>query len=105
MTMRAEMDVGRLADTGFGPRAPIWWGQLWMMAIEGMVFALMIAAYFYLNTRSVEWPPHSYPPDLFWGTFNTILFVVSVLPNDNGSSTSITGSSVIDSHEVAESRR
>ena len=53
-----------------------------MMAIEGTVFVLMIASYFYLHSRSVEWPPHRNPPDLFWGTLNLGIFLVSVIPNE-----------------------
>jgi heme/copper-type cytochrome/quinol oxidase subunit 3 len=52
-----------------------------MMTIEGMVFALMIVSYFYLHSRSVEWPPHTNPPDLFWGTLNTAIFLLSAVPN------------------------
>ena len=52
------------------------------MAIEGMVFVLMIASYFYLHSRSVEWPPHENPPALFWGTLNLASFSVSVIPNE-----------------------
>ena len=53
-----------------------------MMAIEGTVFLLMIASYFYLHSRSVEWPPHRNPPDLFWGTLNLGLFLVSTIPSE-----------------------
>jgi cytochrome c oxidase subunit 3 len=53
-----------------------------MMAIEGMVFVLMIACYFYLHSRSVEWPPQSNPPALFWGTLNLGIFLLSAIPNE-----------------------
>jgi cytochrome c oxidase subunit III len=76
------LDVSKLPTVVFGVRSLTWWGVIGMMAIEGMVFVLMIASYFYLHSRSVEWPPHSNPPDLFWGTLNTILFLVSALPNE-----------------------
>src|SRR3569623_1586427 len=79
---RPSLDVSELPSVGFGTKSITWWGVMGMMAIEGMVFALMIISYFYLSTRSIEWPPHRDPPDLFWGTLNTIVFILSVLPNE-----------------------
>jgi cytochrome c oxidase subunit 3 len=34
----------------------MWWGTLGLMAIEGTVFALTIAAYFYLRSHQHGWP-------------------------------------------------
>jgi heme/copper-type cytochrome/quinol oxidase subunit 3 len=79
---RPSLDVSKLPNVGFGTKSITWWGVMGMMAIEATVFALMIAAYFYLSTRSIEWPPHRDPPDLLWGTLNTLVFLVSVLPNE-----------------------
>lgn len=78
----AVLDVSHLPNVLFGIRSMTWWGIMGMMAIEGMVFVLTIASYFYLHSRSVEWPPHRDPPDLFWGTLNLCIFVLSVLPNE-----------------------
>jgi heme/copper-type cytochrome/quinol oxidase subunit 3 len=79
---RPVLDVSGLPTVQFGIRSITWWGIMGMMAIEGTVFLLMIAAYFYLHSRSVEWPPHSNPPDLFWGTLNLGIFIVSAIPNE-----------------------
>jgi cytochrome c oxidase subunit 3 len=79
---RTVLDVSKLPSVVFGTRSMVWCGTVGMMAIEGTVFALMIASYFYLHSRVVEWPPHTLPPDLFWGTLNTVLFVASVIPNE-----------------------
>ncbi len=79
---RAVLDVSHLPTVTFGTRSITWNGIIGMMAIEGTVFALTIAAYFYLHSRSVEWPPHENPPALFWGTLNTVIFVLSVIPNE-----------------------
>jgi cytochrome c oxidase subunit III len=79
---RPALNVSELPTVGFGTRSITWWGIMGMMAIEAAVFALMIVSYFYLSTRSIEWPPHRDPPDLFWGTLNTIVFVLSALPNE-----------------------
>jgi cytochrome c oxidase subunit III len=78
----AVLDVSDLPTVVFGIRSLTWWGILGMMAIEGTVFVLMIASYFYLRTRRVEWPPHGTPPDLFWGTLNLVVFLVSTIPNE-----------------------
>lgn len=79
---RPVLDVSGLPTVAFGTRSPTWWGIIGMMMIEGMVFVLMIASYFYLHSRSVEWPLESNPPDLFWGTLNTIVFLLSLIPNE-----------------------
>jgi len=78
----AVLDVSGLPTVQFGIRSITWWGVMGMMAIEGTVFVLMIASYFYLHSRSVEWPPHRNPPDLFWGTLNLGIFLLSVIPNE-----------------------
>jgi heme/copper-type cytochrome/quinol oxidase subunit 3 len=78
----AVLDVSKLPNVVFGTRSITWNGVIGMMAIEGTVFLLMIAAYFYLHSRSVEWPPHENPPALFWGTLNLIIFLVSMIPNE-----------------------
>jgi heme/copper-type cytochrome/quinol oxidase subunit 3 len=79
---RAVLDVSGLPSVQFGIRSVTWWGVMGMMAIEATVFLLMIASYFYLHSRSIEWPPHRNPPDLFWGTLNLVIFLVSVIPNE-----------------------
>ena len=78
----AVLDVSKLPTVVFGVRSLTWWGIIGMMAIEGMVFLLMIASYFYLHSRGLEWPPHSNPPALFWGTLNLAIFVLSAIPNE-----------------------
>ena len=79
--MRRELDVSALPTVVFGHRSLIWWGTLGMMAIEGTMFAIVIASYLYLRTRVTDWPPGLMPPALTFGALNTALFVVSVVPN------------------------
>ncbi|UWZ84138.1 cytochrome c oxidase subunit 3 [Occallatibacter riparius] len=79
---RPVLDVSSLPTVHFGSHSLTWWGIMGMMAIEGTVFLLMIASYFYLHSRTVEWPPHRNPPDLLWGTVNLALFLISALPNE-----------------------
>jgi cytochrome c oxidase subunit 3 len=74
------LDVAELPTVVFSHRSLMWWGTLGMMAIEGTVFALSIMAYFYLRSHQETWPITSLPPDLRWGTINTLVMVASFLP-------------------------
>lgn len=75
------LDVSELPSYGFSHRSVMWWGTLGVIAIEGTVFALAIATYFYLWSQSQEWPQGVPAPDLLWGTLNTLIMLGSVLPN------------------------
>ncbi len=79
---RRVLDVSALPDVTFASRSITWWGTLGMMVIEGGVFALALASYFYLHSRSNTWPPGVLPPDLVWGTVNTTIFILSVIPTE-----------------------
>jgi cytochrome c oxidase subunit I+III len=52
-----------------------------IIAIEGTMFALVITNYLYLKGREPHWPPGVFPPDLVWGTLNTVLLLASLVPN------------------------
>jgi heme/copper-type cytochrome/quinol oxidase subunit 3 len=52
-----------------------------IIAIEGTVFALVIASYLFLRWRVPDWPPGLDPPGLHWGTLNTALLLASAIPN------------------------
>jgi heme/copper-type cytochrome/quinol oxidase subunit 3 len=75
------IDASGLPSYGFSHRSMMWWGTFGMIAIEGTVFALAIVAYFYVRTRVNEWPPSALPPELTWGTANTLLMLASCIPN------------------------
>jgi heme/copper-type cytochrome/quinol oxidase subunit 3 len=82
MTTRV-VDVSTLAPGAFGHRSIMWWGTMGMVLIESTMFGLVIASYFYLKTRSPNWPPAGIaPPSLWWGTATTILLLLSALPNE-----------------------
>ena len=74
------LDVSALPTVVFSHRSLMWWGTLAIMAIEGMVFALTAMAYFYLRSHSATWPLSARPPDLLWGTLNTVVMLASLLP-------------------------
>jgi cytochrome c oxidase subunit 3 len=78
---RPCLDVSELPTHIFGHRNINWLGNMFYMTIEGTMFALLIASYFYLRIRSTEWPPggHS-PPDLRFGLANAVLLMLSVVP-------------------------
>jgi cytochrome c oxidase subunit 3 len=83
MTEGRTLDVGSLPPGAFGSRSLMWWGTMGIVLIEGTVFALAIGAYFYFRTRMAMWPPDGVaPPDLFWGTINTLVLLASMVPNE-----------------------
>jgi cytochrome c oxidase subunit III len=77
------LDVSALPPGAFGSRALTFWGTLGIVVIEGTAFGLAIGAYFYLVTRFPAWPPHGVaPPELRWGTLNTLILLGSLVPNE-----------------------
>lgn len=80
-TSPGSIDVSQLPSYGFSHRSIMWWGTLGMMAIEGTVFALTVATYFYLRSHAITWPMSVRPPDLLWGTLNTAILLASMIPN------------------------
>lgn len=76
------IDVSHLPRVAFGHKNLIWWGTMGLIAIEGTMFVLLLVSYVYLRGRVTDWPPGLLPPDLLWGTINTVLFVSSALPNE-----------------------
>jgi cytochrome c oxidase subunit III len=74
------LDVSGLPSVAFGHRNTTWLANVFYMAIEGMMFALMFATYFYLRTRSTDWPPGHLPPAFTYGAVNAAVFVLSIIP-------------------------
>jgi len=75
------LDVRQLPSFDFGVRSLMWWGTAGLMAIESTVFALAIVIYFYLRSHVERWPLTTPPPELLWGTLNTVVLLVSAWPN------------------------
>jgi cytochrome c oxidase subunit 3 len=83
MSPPRTLDVGGLPPGAFGSRSLMWWGTMGMVVIESTVFALAIASYFFYRTRMPAWPPGGVaPPDLLWGTVNTVVLLASGIPNE-----------------------
>ena len=74
------LDVSDLPSVAFGRSNTTWLANVFYMTIEGTMFALMFASYFYLRTRVQEWPPGHFAPALRYGVANAIVFVLSVIP-------------------------
>lgn len=82
MNERVAIDVSGLPDHAFGSRSVMWWGALGMIAVEGTVFLVAIASYFYLQGNENAWPPEdTLPPGIFWATVNVFILLVSLWPN------------------------
>jgi len=82
LMQRHALDVSPLPSVTFASRSLTWWVTLGMMVIEAGVFALALASYFYLHSRSDTWPPGALPPDLIWGSVDTVIFVLSLIPTE-----------------------
>jgi heme/copper-type cytochrome/quinol oxidase subunit 3 len=89
MNDRRVLNVSHLPEHVLDHHAPIWWGNILMLAIETTVFALLIATYFYLRINFNQWPPprvdqfpiiHNPLPKLLIPTTNMILLVLSLIP-------------------------
>jgi len=75
------LDVSGLPTYAYGHRSLMWWGTFGMILIESTVFALAVGTYFYLRDLNVTWPPHGVPPVLTYGTINTVVMLLSAIPN------------------------
>lgn len=75
------LDVRDLPTYAFSHRSIMWWATLGLMVIESTVFALAVMTYFYLRSLSADWPINAIPPDLLWGTVNTVILLLSAIPN------------------------
>ena len=51
------VDASVLPSGSLDYRAPIWWGNLLLLAIETTMFALMVACYLYYRQNIEPWPP------------------------------------------------
>lgn len=80
-TTQLVLDVRTLPSFAFGHRSLMWWSTMGLMLIEGTVFAIAVMMVFYLRARAPAWPMAADPPQLLWGTLNTLVLLVSLWPN------------------------
>jgi len=77
-----NVDVRGLPDHAYGLRTVLGWGTLGFIAIEGTVFATLVASCLYGYARAELWPPPPFGPSLLvFGVVNTVLLLLSLLPN------------------------
>jgi heme/copper-type cytochrome/quinol oxidase subunit 3 len=57
MTATRTLDVSHLPPCEISNRNPLFWGQVMLCLIEGSMFAMLIAMYFYLRLGVDVWPP------------------------------------------------
>jgi heme/copper-type cytochrome/quinol oxidase subunit 3 len=77
-----SLDVRDLPSFGFSHRSAMWWATAGLMLIEGTVFAIAIAMYFYLRDINAAWPLDAPAPEMRWGTANLAILIASLVPNE-----------------------
>jgi cytochrome c oxidase subunit III len=86
---RPVVDVADLPSSAMDHRSPIWWGNVLLLIIETVMFALLVAAYFYTRQNFHSWPPpqvnapiafYDPVPDLRVATINLVVLVLSCAP-------------------------
>jgi cytochrome c oxidase subunit III len=82
MTPSRTIDVSQLPTYAFGYRALTWWATWSMILMEGTMLVILLVSYFFLRTAVPDWPPgRTDPPYLLWGTINTVILLLSFIPN------------------------
>jgi len=80
MTQRV-LDVSHLPRGTADSRSTLWWGNLGLMAIEGSVFAMLLATFLYFRMRNLDWPPPLVPyPNLTLPTIDLALLLLMFVP-------------------------
>lgn len=77
MTERPRnLDAAQLPDHAFGTRTVLGWGTWGFIAVEGAIFAVLIASYLYGMGRADRWPPAGTPPPLLTHGIATTLLIL-----------------------------
>lgn len=78
---RRILDVSGLPTTAFGPRDPLWWSVILLIAIEGSMLALFGVSYVYVADRTTPFPPVHMGRDIAWiATLDMGLWLLSSWP-------------------------
>jgi heme/copper-type cytochrome/quinol oxidase subunit 3 len=71
MTLPLEATLGKR-------RSISWWGMVLLIINEAVIFASLLAAYFYLRFNSPLWPPQGIKlPELTFSGINTAILIIS----------------------------
>ena len=81
MSRKVVGDLSKLPASGFRSHSMWYWAGAGFMLIESAGFALAAAAYLYLMQIAEQWPLVSPPPQLVWGTVQTLVLLASLYPN------------------------
>jgi heme/copper-type cytochrome/quinol oxidase subunit 3 len=57
MTAQRTLDVSHLPTNDVSSHDPLWWGQFTLALIEGSMFFVLVAMYFYIRLSYDVWPP------------------------------------------------
>jgi heme/copper-type cytochrome/quinol oxidase subunit 3 len=61
-----------------GPRSTSWWGMVVLILNEAVIFASLLASYFYIRFNSPLWPPQGVKlPELTISGVNTVILIAS----------------------------
>ncbi len=63
-----------------GIQPPAWWGIAFLILIETVVFASLVASYYYLASGAEQWPIEVNPPDLLLPAVNALILFASSIP-------------------------
>ncbi len=68
-------------DDAFSHHAPSWWGNSFMIFVEGAAFVILAVSYFYIWWNFDAWrPPRTHLPDLGVPSINLLVLAVSAAP-------------------------
>jgi cytochrome c oxidase subunit 3 len=75
--LRTLEEHGEVEERSMG-----WWGMIFFIASEALIFANFIAAYLYLEIRNGNWPVggSAHPLDLTYPIINTFILLGSSIP-------------------------
>ena len=77
-----NIDASTLPDFAFGSRTALAGGTWGFIAVEGAIFAVLVASYLYGMGKADEWPPPRVPPPLLlYGVVNTLIMLATIVPN------------------------
>ncbi len=58
-----------------------WWGMVWTIATEGLLFGLLLFSYFFIRTNSPTWPQGEISdPELTLTAIRTVILLGSTIP-------------------------
>jgi cytochrome c oxidase subunit I+III len=78
MSEQRILDVSDLPPYDVSNHTPLFWGQALMCVIEGSLFCMLIATYFYLRLRVDVWPgPGVHLPDLTYSSWALVPLIAS----------------------------